>query len=613
MKRLVALSLALCLLLCGCEGEMLARLHARLAPGGTGDAGDWVIFVYLCGSDLESVDGSASLDLAEMQEVSFDGRLTFVAMTGGAGAWKSSAVSADELAVWQVDGSGMRQLATFPNASMGDEATFAQFLTYCAENFSGAAHRGLVLWNHGGGPLDGVCFDEQFGDDSLLLPELAGALETGGMTYDFIGFDACLMATAETAAVCAPYTDYLIASEETEAGLGWAYRDLGDAICVEHQSMPALGQTICDDYYASCAWLGEQALATMSVLDLTKLPALAAALDTAAEAIAQADAESFGNYARLCAQAQNFGGNSPEEGYTNLVDLGGILSGLSPVLPAAADAAAALDALVVYSVAGSGCEGATGLSVYYPLSPDGVHEVERAGELALCPGWASLLRRLGAGASGGGAVTIRDAYFDDDGYYTLQLDPETLDNLAVVAFDLYRETEDGYACLGRDDAVYVDWETGLVQDNFDGTWLFLPDGQLLPYTLTESGEQTSRYSAPVLLNGTRATLLLEYDWENGGFSVLGVSEDGAGARSVRPLEAGDAIAPVYAVSDTLDGAAVREDPGEPLRAGQALAVQLDSLPEGNYDYRFRLTDIYGVETTTNFAQFYVDENGEVWY
>ena len=57
------------------------------------------------------------------------------------------------------------------------------------------------------------------------LSEINKALKDSGITYDFIGFDACLMATVETALVASNYADYMIASEETEPGVGWYYTD----------------------------------------------------------------------------------------------------------------------------------------------------------------------------------------------------------------------------------------------------------------------------------------------------------------------------------------------------------------------------------------------------
>ena len=84
---------------------------------------------------------------------------------------------------------------------------------------------GVILWDHGGGSISGVCFDE-ISDDSLSLREidtgLLSTMKNAGMTdtFEFIGFDACLMSTVETANVLASYSDYMIASEESEPGSG---------------------------------------------------------------------------------------------------------------------------------------------------------------------------------------------------------------------------------------------------------------------------------------------------------------------------------------------------------------------------------------------------------
>ena len=57
----------------------------------------------------------------------------------------------------------------------------------------------------------------------MTLDEIATALKNGGCDFDMAGFDACLMATLETAMVLEPYADYMIASEEVEPGNGWYY------------------------------------------------------------------------------------------------------------------------------------------------------------------------------------------------------------------------------------------------------------------------------------------------------------------------------------------------------------------------------------------------------
>ena len=41
------------------------------------------------------------------------------------------------------------------------------------------------------------------------------SLTAGGVKFDFVGFDACLMATTENALMLTKHVDYMIASEET--------------------------------------------------------------------------------------------------------------------------------------------------------------------------------------------------------------------------------------------------------------------------------------------------------------------------------------------------------------------------------------------------------------
>ena len=57
----------------------------------------------------------------------------------------------------------------------------------------------------------------------MTLKGIDQALDSGGVYFDFIGFDTCLMGTVENALMLTAHADYLIASEETEPGLGWYY------------------------------------------------------------------------------------------------------------------------------------------------------------------------------------------------------------------------------------------------------------------------------------------------------------------------------------------------------------------------------------------------------
>ena len=67
--------------------------------------------------------------------------------------------------------------------------------------------------------------DEYYPNATMTLDEINTALSNAGTKFDFVGFDACLMATYETAVMLNNHADYMIASEETEPGIGWYYTD----------------------------------------------------------------------------------------------------------------------------------------------------------------------------------------------------------------------------------------------------------------------------------------------------------------------------------------------------------------------------------------------------
>ena len=118
------------------------------------------------------------------------------------------------------------------------------YIQCCAGRYP-ASRYALILWDHGGGSVSGYGYDEKFASTgSMDLAGLDRALGDGGVKFDFIGFDACLMATAETALTMAQYADYLIASEETEPGVGWYYTDWLTALGEDPSMLTALLTTL---------------------------------------------------------------------------------------------------------------------------------------------------------------------------------------------------------------------------------------------------------------------------------------------------------------------------------------------------------------------------------
>jgi hypothetical protein len=155
--------------------------------------------------------------------------------------------------------------------AMIDPSTLSSYIKWCKANYP-ATRYGLILWDHGGGSISGYGYDEKYaGNGSMDLAGINKALKDGGTKFDFIGFDACLMATAETALMLDPYADYLIASEETEPGIGWYYTNwLTDLGRNTSMATTSLGKEIVDDFVTTCASKCRGQQTTLSVIDLAE-------------------------------------------------------------------------------------------------------------------------------------------------------------------------------------------------------------------------------------------------------------------------------------------------------------------------------------------------------
>ena len=69
----------------------------------TGEASE-LMLVYMVGSNLESEAGLASLDIEEMQKSGFDNEnVRILICTGGSNYWWNDDISADEVAVYEVN------------------------------------------------------------------------------------------------------------------------------------------------------------------------------------------------------------------------------------------------------------------------------------------------------------------------------------------------------------------------------------------------------------------------------------------------------------------------------------------------------------------------------
>ncbi len=257
------------------------RLDTSVAPGSRekrtqilGNNRDTVtIMVYVCGTDLESKNGMASADMEEMRAASseFGDNFNVIVYTGGCNGWKNG-VSSSVNQIYQIKNGKIACLSDNEGrGAMTKPETLSSFIRYCSKEFP-ANRNELILWDHGGGSVSGYGYDEKNkSSGSMSLAGIDTALKDGGVKFDFVGFDACLMATAENALMLNEHADYLIASEETEPGIGWYYtRWLKEFAQDTSKPTIEVGKAITDDFVSECARKCRGQKTTLSVIDLAE-------------------------------------------------------------------------------------------------------------------------------------------------------------------------------------------------------------------------------------------------------------------------------------------------------------------------------------------------------
>ena len=231
--------------------------------------------VYMCGTDLESQQGMATSDLKEMANASVGDNINLLIYTGGCRRWRNNVVSSSVNQIYQIkNGKFICLEKDMGSASMVNPDTLSSFISYGKTHFP-ANRMCLIFWDHGGGSVSGFGYDEKVGhNQSMSLAGINNALKKADVKFDMIGFDACLMATVENGIMLSQYGDYMIASEETEPGVGWYYTNWLNSLN-KNTSIPTvqIGKQIADDFVEVCSRQCRGQATTLSVVDLAELQA----------------------------------------------------------------------------------------------------------------------------------------------------------------------------------------------------------------------------------------------------------------------------------------------------------------------------------------------------
>ena len=486
-----------------------------------------LLMIYMVGSDLESETGMASRDLTEILESDFEEEnLEVLICTGGTEYWWTEGISGEVCEIFEVTEGSLKQVYTMEHSNMAEADTLTEFVDYGYAN-STADDYSLIMWNHGGGAVLGFGADEKYDYDTLSMEELDRAfrgtkLIAEGKRFTWIGFDACLMAMLEVADTLSDYTDYLIASEETEAGEGWDYSFLKTISAGEYADGPAAAEEIVraysnyyetnyqhtPDYILACLDLAR----TQEVID-----GLEGLIEVAAEEL---QAGGYSKIARMRDQAKTFGKVS-SQGFYDTVDLYDLSMKMSTVYPVQANALqTAVDEMIVYRE--TNVHGAYGVSVFFPYenkeyTQDWLKEYEKTG---FSESYIAFLKSFTDTLSGKqlaewdiARVTPREDT-EAAGEYYVQLTEEQYANFSHAQYTIWSEDMPGqYICWINSLDVTVS-EEGKVRSGFSGKYFWLGDtsGALMPCCAVEleRNESYVKYAIPVLITPVK---------EDGGFSM----------------------------------------------------------------------------------------------
>lgn len=322
------------------------------------------IMVYMCGADLESRSGMASKDIQEMLKADLGNNINLLIYTGGARQWQNNVVSSSTNQIYQVKNGKLDLLVdNVGNLPMTKPDTLSSYIKWAASNYP-ADRFELIFWNHGGGSTGGYGYDEKFASaGSMSLAGINTALKDGGVTFDFVGFDTCLMATVENALVVSNYADYLVASEETEPGIGWYYTDWLTSFG-RNTSMDTLeiGKNIIDSFTNACAQTCPGQKTTLSLIDLAELSQTVPQelADFSKDTANMINSDEYSAVSTARSSSREFASSSRID-QIDLVDFANRMGTAE-----AKELANALKSSIKYNRTSSNMTNAYGLSIYFP-------------------------------------------------------------------------------------------------------------------------------------------------------------------------------------------------------------------------------------------------------
>lgn len=594
----------------------------------------YTLMIYMCASDLESDGGYATNDISEMLNATVDEKINLIIETGGTKEWQNYGISNKTNQIYKIENNELKLIKDdLGIKEMTKPETLTEFIQYCKSEYP-ADKYGLILWDHGGGAVSGFGYDEHSKneEDTLTIDKLKKALKESETKFEFIGFDACLMANIETAYSIKDYAKYLIASEETEPGTGWEYKSFLNKMSKNtSEDTLEIAKTVVDNFIESNNGIFDFEDATLSVIDLRKIDGLYKTLSEFMKKIESEnlDKNQFATVSKAIGKTKAFA-----EGEYDIIDLSDFASKINN--DKSQELINKIKETVVYYQNTDLVDNTYGISIYIPYNDLSYYEdmLKIYKNIGIKEEYTKPITKFVNQLAGGKEKSYKinshtystdvnydeynwydediinenqDAYkeneyeeleiIDKGDYYALEISEADWNKINNITCEVMYDDGEGYIDLGSDDYFETDADENL-KITFDGYWVSI-NNQIVPFYTYESTDKYSKGKVRVLLNEEEASLIVVWDEKNPDGIVIGAEIENQygdttiNSKGLKKIKKGDKI---EFICDYYTYEGKYEDSyifGEELIVGdEGLTVSYEEITDGTLYVYYKITDVY---------------------
>lgn len=575
-----------------------------------------LIALYMVGSDLESLDGSASADIQEiLSGIGYpNASVDIIVGYGGSRkmGWNGmTIVTSDDLKRDAEDGRiGNEPAYQYRNdlVNMGSPEGVRIFF----QNIKGLEdykRKILIFWDHGAN-VGGIGFDENYDWDSLDLKELRTTLQDAGIHWDMIGMDACLMGSYEVARSVEGIADYLLVSEDIEPGHGWNYTTPVSAIYADSNiSIPEFGKILIDEYLDNP--YHEPDKKTLSLIDLNKIPAIEMALSQVSVNLNSSikDFKTYNGVGVSLSGSERYG-YDPQTDQEQTIDLSDFSSHLDELISqnrsAFGDLRSAIDDAVLYQRNDGTKPGSKGVSIFSPRTKPVEEFIKVSESIPMNKDWDQFIRQyltyIKQDKSKPVIVDLGEGRFritDEQGLAYVRVDTDWMPDITnwshmygLKSEPVYPSEPDIYIPNPDDQTFYLKDTSSGIQVPFYHSYIGVNSEGGENYfgyvQVNRSGRVRDAVINPVrnISTGEISFSLLPYDLQEDGLMIF--------EKSALTLKSGDIITPKIVERFLIpNNPSWRYTPYTPLPVTGTIEIVRDRLPYGSYHSTLTVSDYNG--------------------